>query len=235
MNVAVIPARGGSKRIPRKNIKKFCGKPMIAWPIDLLKKSGLFDHIIVSTDDREIADISRINGAEIPFERPAKLSDDFASTIDVMGHAVTWMQDQGWVLKTVCCIYPTSIFCTIDDLKKGFNAINEGNWLFAFSATDFEYPIFRSFEELSGGGVQMFFPEHFEKRSQDLPVALHDAAQFYWGTPNAWLNESRLFDHRSLPVKIPRWRVQDIDTTDDWKRAELIFINIVEKINENSS
>ena len=223
MNVAVIPARGGSKRIPRKNIKEFCGKSMIAWPIDFTKQSNLFDHILVSTDDEEIAEISKSCGADVPFMRPAELSDDYVGTAEVIAHAVSWMHEQGWQVDAVCCIYATSVFLNKDDLVKGFEALNTGKWKYAFSVTDFEYPIFRSFKEIPSGGVEMFFSEYFKKRSQDLPIALHDAAQFYWGKPDAWLSSLKMFERHSYPVIIPRWRVQDIDTEDDWKRAELLF------------
>ena len=147
MNVAVILARGGSKRIPRKNIKQFCGKPMIAWPINIAQESGLFDHIIVSTDDEEIAEVSASLGVEVPFFRPAELSNDYAGTTEVISHAVSWMHEQQWQPAAVCCIYATSVFLTMDDLKKGYDALNTGNWLYAFSVTDFEYSIFRSFRE----------------------------------------------------------------------------------------
>jgi pseudaminic acid cytidylyltransferase len=230
MKIAVIPARGGSKRIPRKNIKEFCGKPMIAWPIEVAKESGLFEHIIISTDDEEIAEISKSCGAEVPFMRSAELSDDYVGTTEVIAHAVSWMQEQKWQLEAVCCIYATSVFLTTEDLEKGFDAMSNGNWSYAFSVTDFEYPIFRSFKENSFGGVEMFFPEHFENRSQDLPIALHDAAQFYWGKPNAWLENLNLFENHSFPVKLPRWRIQDIDTIDDWKWAELLFKMINQQV-----
>ena len=223
MNVAVIPARGGSKRIPRKNIREFCGKPMIAWSIEVAKQSKLFDRIIVSTDDEEIAKVAKFHGADVPFMRPVELSDDYSGTTEVMAHAVSWMQNQQWQPEAICCIYATSVFLTVEDLKKGFNALSVGNWSYAFSVTDFEYPIFRSFKKCSDGGVKMFFPEYFESRSQDLPEALHDAAQFYWGKPDAWLKSINLIDQHSCPVMIPRWRVQDIDTEDDWVQAEIIF------------
>ena len=223
MNLAVIPARGGSKRIPRKNIKEFCGKPMIAWPIEVAKQSKLFDRIIVSTDDDEIAKVAKSHGAEVPFMRPAELSDDYAGTTEVIAHAISCMYEQQWQPDAVCCIYATSVFLTIDDLEKGLKAFNSGDWQYAFSVTNFEYPIFRSLKKHQDGGVEMFFPEHFESRSQDLPETLHDAAQFYWGKPTAWLNHDKLFDRNSIPVMIPRWRVEDIDTEDDWIQAEKIF------------
>lgn len=222
MKIAVIPARGGSKRIPRKNIKLFCGKPMIAWSIDAAKSSGLFERIIVSTDDAEIAEVAKQWGAEVPFMRPDELSNDHAGTIPVIAHATRWALDQGLDVEAVCCIYATAPFVQIDDLKCGWDALSAGDWDYAFSVTDFAAPIFRSFKQTAEGGLEMFFPEHFATRSQDLPVALHDAGQFYWGHPAAWLEGKRIFDHRSKPVLIPRWRVQDIDTPDDWERAEIL-------------
>ena len=228
MNVAVIPARGGSKRIPKKNIKTFCGKPMINWPIDMAIKSGLFKHIIVSTDDEKIAKVSKACGAEVPFMRPAELSDDYTGTTEVMAHAVSWMHEKKWKPEAVCCIYATSVFLRKDDLVKGFDILNNGKWKYVFSVTEFASTIFRSFKQHPEGGVEMFFPEHFEKRSQDFPVALHDAAQFYWGQPSAWCNNLKMYEPHSFPIKIPSWRVQDIDTEDDWKRAEFLH-NLIRK------
>lgn len=223
MKIAVIPARGGSKRIPRKNIKPFCGKPMIAWSIEAAKTSGLFERIIVSTDDAEIAEVARLWGAEVPFMRPQELSDDYAGTTEVIAHATHWALAQGLDVAAVCCIYATAPFVQPDDLKRGWDALNSGHWHYAFTVTDFAAPIFRSFKQTDEGGIEMFFPEYFATRSQDLPVALHDAGQFYWGRPTAWLECKRIFDRHSKPVVIPRWRVQDIDTQDDWVRAELIY------------
>ncbi len=223
MNVAVIPARGGSKRIPRKNIREFCGKPIIAWPIEFAKRTKIFEHILVSTDDEEIAKISKKYGAEVSFVRPAHISDDYTGTTEVVAHAVSWMQEQEWSLDAICCIYATSVFITQEDLLRGYDALNTGKWKYAISATDFEYSIFRSFKIHPKQGLKMIFPECFDSRSQDLPEALHDAAQFYWGTPEAWLNNLKLLDSHSYPVIIPRWRIQDIDNEDDWKRAELLF------------
>jgi len=222
MKIAVIPARGGSKRIPRKNIKEFCGKPMIAWSIEVAKASGLFDHIIVSTDDTEIAVVAKQWGAEVPFMRPAELSDDYAGTTEVLAHAVQWALAQGFDVDAVCCIYATAPFIQMEDLKLGWKALESGDWAYAFTVTDFAAPIFRSFKQSAHGGLEMFFPEYFSKRSQDLPTALHDAGQFYWGRPAAWTENERIFDRHSVPVIIPRWRVQDIDTPDDWRRAELM-------------
>ncbi|MDX8400581.1 MAG: pseudaminic acid cytidylyltransferase [Gallionellaceae bacterium] len=221
MKIAIIPARGGSKRIQRKNIKMFHGKPLIAWSIEAAKKSGVFDHIIVSTDDAEISEIAKQYGAEVPFMRPEELSGDHAGTTEVIAHAIRWMNAAKWKVDAVCCIYSTP-FVSAEDIKRGLKAIESEAWKFAFTVTDFGAPVFRSFNIHASGGVEMFFPEYLETRSQDLPLAMHDAGQFYWGLPQAWLNDERIFDHHSFPVVIPRWRVQDIDTLEDWERAELI-------------
>ncbi|HVY06740.1 MAG TPA: pseudaminic acid cytidylyltransferase [Burkholderiales bacterium] len=222
MRVAVIPARGGSKRIPRKNIRSFCGKPMIAWSLEVAGNSGLFDRIVVSTDDPEIADVARNYGAEVPFMRPPELADDHAGITEVICHATQWMSDRGWPLSLVCCIQATAPFLLAGDIASGLQGIQTGQWKFSFAATEFGAPIFRAFKRHGDGGVEMFFPEHFSTRSQDLPVALHDAGLFYWGRPSAWLEGIRIFAPTSLPILLPRWRVQDIDTEADWLRAELL-------------
>lgn len=221
--IAIIPARGGSKRIPRKNLRDFCGKPMMAWSIEAAMASSLFDHVMVSTDDAEIADVARRWQAEVPFTRPRELSDDFIGTTEVIAHATRWALDAGWPLTAVCCIYATAPLIQASDLRRGMQVLLSGAWHYAFAVTDFPSPIFRAFREHPAGGVEMFFPEHFATRSQDLPAALHDAAQFYWGRPSAWLDGKRMFDRHSAPIRIPRWRVQDIDTEEDWQRAALLF------------
>ncbi|MET0535996.1 MAG: pseudaminic acid cytidylyltransferase, partial [Steroidobacter sp.] len=186
MKVAVIPARGGSKRIPRKNVKRFAGKPMIAYSIECALGSGLFERVIVSTDDSEIAQVARDHGAEAPFVRPPELSDDHTGTTEVVAHAVQFLQQQH-DLTAVCCIYATAPFVDRDDLVRGWSLLEAGDWHYVFSATTFGFPIFRSFRRTEANGVQMFFPEHLLTRSQDLPEAWHDAGQFYWGRPQAWL------------------------------------------------
>ena len=223
MKVAVIPARGGSKRIPGKNVREFAGKPMIAHSIEAALKSGLFERVIVSTDSEEVADVAKKYGAEVPFRRPRGLSDDHTGTIEVMAHAINWLQSQGANLSAICCIYATAPFIRQEDLKLGLVTLEAGNWQYVFSATSFAFPIFRSFQENAEGGLEMFFPEHFKTRSQDLPEALHDAGQFYWGRPEAWLDHVRIFDKTSTVVIIPRWRVQDIDTLEDWERAQIMW------------
>lgn len=195
---------------------------MISWAIETARASELFDHIIVSTDDSEIANVAREYGAEVPFVRPADLADDFAGTTEVMAHATQWGLDAGLALSSVCCIYPTTPLLLSEDLRRGLTALDSEQWSYAMSVTDFEAPIFRSFRQAEHGGLEMFFPEYFTARSQDLPLALHDAGQMYWGRVDAWLEERRLFEAHTTPVFIPRWRVQDIDTPDDWFRAELM-------------
>jgi len=219
----VIPARGGSKRIPRKNIRPFAGRPMIAYSIAAALQSGLFDRVIVSTDDEAIAEAAERFGAEAPFRRPVHLADDRMGTTEVVAHAIEWLGPESITqLAAVCCIYATAPFIDQGDLKRGWEILQSGNWQYAFAATTYSAPIFRSFKTNATGGVEMFFPEHFATRSQDLPEALHDAAQFYWGRPTAWLARAKVFDALSTVVLLPTWRVQDIDTEDDWIRAELV-------------
>lgn len=220
MRVAIIPARGGSKRIPRKNIRAFGGKPMIAWSIETALRSGLFGRVIVTTDDAEIAEVARAHGAEVPFMRPAELSDDYAGTTEVVAHAIRFLQGSGVAPDAVCCIYATAPFIRSDDLQQAARIFERGNWSYVFAATNFAFPIFRAFRKAEDDSLSMVFPEHYNARSQDLPEALHDAGQFYFGKPQAWLDGERVFGPRSTVLLIPRWRVQDIDNEDDWMRAE---------------
>ena len=223
MQLAVIPARGGSKRIPRKNIKEFHGQPMIAWSIQAALNSGCIDEVWVSTDDEEIAAIAQNYGAKIPFIRPANLSDDFATTADVMQHAVQAYQTQYHQLPDyVCCLYATAPFVQQQDLLKGFDLIQTKSLDYVFSATSYPFPIQRAIKLDKDGAVNMFSPEHFNTRSQDLEEAWHDAGQFYWGRSEAWLSKARIFSPQSSTVALPRFRVQDIDTSEDWQRAELM-------------
>jgi len=221
--VAIIPARGGSKRIPRKNIKEFCGKPMIAWSIEAALESDCFDRVIVSTDDEEIAAVARQHGAETPFMRPAKLSDDYTGTIPVIRHAVEWLADNGCAVSQAYCIYATAPFVSPEDLKRGQQLLESEACSYAFSVTSYAFPIQRAICITGGGRVAMFNPEHFQTRSQDLEEAWHDAGQFYWGTAQAWTQERPIFSEDAAPVTLPRHRVQDIDTPEDWVRAEWLF------------
>lgn len=221
--VAIIPARGGSKRLPRKNIRMFCGKPMIAWSIESAKASGCFDQILVSTDDEGIANVAREWGARVPFMRPAELSDDFTGTLPVIRHAVQWLEEHDVPAEYACCLYATAPFVSPADLRRGLQLIKDTGSRYAFSVTSYAFPIQRAIRITDNGRVAMFNPEHFHTRSQDLEEAWHDAGQFYWGTAAAWCEESPIFGEDSVPVKLPRHRVQDIDTSEDWLRAEWLF------------
>jgi len=223
MKLAVIPARGGSKRIPRKNIKPFCGKPMIAWSIEAARESGCFDRIIVSTDDAEIAEVARQYGAETPFVRPPELANDYAGTIPVIRHAVEWCSAHAHTAEVVCCLYATAPFVTAVDLQRGLTVLTETGCDYAFSVTSYAFPIQRAIRITPAGRVEMFQPECFNTRSQDLEEAFHDAGQFYWGHAAAWLAERPIFTPEAAPVILPRHRVQDIDTAEDWTRAEWMF------------
>jgi N-acylneuraminate cytidylyltransferase len=224
VRLALIPARGGSKRIPGKNIRAFAGKPIIGWSIECALASGLFERVVVSTDDEAIARVARDFGAETPFLRPAALSDDHADTTSVVAHAVEALQ--AGACSAVCCIYATAPFMRVEDLRRGAQLLDEGRWQYVFAATSYDAPVFRGFTEAEEGGLRMLFPEHFGSRSQDLPEALHDAAQFYFGRPAAWRDRARIFDAHSTVVRIPRERVQDIDTEEDWRLAEALVARL---------
>ncbi len=223
MNLAIIPARGGSKRIPRKNVRSFNGKPIIGWSLETARRCESCDHVIVSTDDEEIASIAQAFGAEVPFRRPAELSDDHTTLIPVIRHAVDWWQSERGVLDSVCCIYPTAPFVLAEDLDRGLDKLDSNPEIdFAFSVTSFPFPIFRAIELEKDDRVSMIWPEHELTRSQDLPEAWHDAGQFYWGRPEAWQKCDRIFQANSIGVPLPRHQVQDIDTEEDWNRAEMM-------------
>ena len=223
MKLAVIPARGGSKRIPRKNIKPFGGKPMIVWSIEAALQSGCFDQVIVSTDDAEIADFACTHGAAVPFMRPAELSDDHTGTIPVIRHAIKWFKQQGAAPEKVCCIYATAPFVRAEDIRKGLEILGTTDCEYAFSVTSYAFPIQRALRLTTDGRVEMFHPKHFNTRSQDLEEAYHDAGQFYWGQSSAWLAGKPIFTPAAAPIILPRHRVQDIDTPEDWERAEWMF------------
>ena len=223
MRLCVIPARGGSKRIPRKNIRNFSGKPMIAWSIDAAIKSECFDRIIVSTDDEEIASVAKRYGAEVPFMRPAQLADDYTGTTAVIAHAIEWQNSHEEAADIVCCLYATAPFVQATDLQKGFDVLESSGAEYAFSVTSYAFPIQRAIRITQNHRVEMFQPEYFNTRSQDLEEAWHDAGQFYWGRAATWLGNKQIFSSGAVPVLLPRHRVQDIDTPEDWERAELMF------------
>ena len=226
MKLAVIPARGGSKRIPRKNIKQFGGRPMISWSIEATQKTNLFDLIVVSTDDPEIAEVATTFGAEVPFLRPAGLSDDYTSTIPVVAHTVNWYLEREISIDEVCCIYATAPFIEARDIVTGFDVLLKSGADFASSVTSYAFPVQRALKLGKDGRVNMLDPSQFETRSQDLCEAYHDAGQFYWGTSTAWLSGKPIFGPHAAPVILPRYRVQDIDTIEDWKRAELMLTSL---------
>ena len=223
MNIAIIPARGGSKRIPKKNIKNFLGKPIISYSIELALSTNLFSRVIVSTDSNEIAKVAVKYGAETPFLRPKELSDDYVGTHEVVGHAIRWLEERGEKIEYACCIYPTAPLIEINDIINGFKIIERGKWDSVIAATNYSYPVQRSFTELPDGGLKMLFADTYKSRSQDLFKVYHDAGQFYWAKSNTWKNEPDNYNRNSTMIKIPNKRVQDIDTYQDWERAEIIY------------
>jgi pseudaminic acid cytidylyltransferase len=218
----VIPARGGSKRIPRKNIRSFRGQPMIAWSIKAALDSGCFDQVLVSTDDEEIASVAQSYGASVPFLRPALLADDFAGTTDVVVHAIEQLRRDGDHPSLVCCLYATAPFVRSQDLVAGCKRwFDHGSIRPVFTAATYPFPVQRAFLINREGRADMLQPEHYETRSQDLPRAYHDAGQFYWADVQQWLARPQ-FSRGGVPLIMPRWRVQDVDTEEDWRQAELL-------------
>lgn len=228
MKVAVIPARGGSKRIPRKNIKHFCGKPIIAWSIEAAHESGCFDRIIVSTDSEEIAEVARTYGASVPFLRPSELSGDYVATAPVVAHAITELESAGVPVSDVCCIYATAPFVLAEDLRIALAKLHAEAADFVFTATSFPFPVQRALVIKEDERIGMLCPEYAQTRSQDLVEAFHDAGQFYWGKSTAWKEGKPIFADGSVPLVLPRYRVQDIDSLEDWLRAEWMFRAISE-------
>lgn len=219
-NVAIIPARGGSKRIPRKNLLPFDGVPMIVRSIRTALESGLFDQVVVSTDDAEIADVARVHGAQVPFLRPVDLADDFTGTAAVIVHALEQLPSFDFA----CCIYATAPLLQVRYLREGLELLERhADKSFAFSVCDFGFPVQRALTLDEQGALRALYPEFRNTRSQDLPKAFQDAGQFYWGRCEAWLRGEVLYSPASLPVILPRHLVQDIDTAEDWKRAEYLY------------
>lgn len=223
MNLCVIPARGGSKRIPKKNIRNFCGEPIISFSIRAALAAGCFDTIVVSTDDEEISELALSYGVDVPFVRPTELSDDFTGTVPVMRHAIQQVKILYGEVDYACCVYATAPFVTAKDLNSGFDLINKSYYDYALSVTNYSFPIQRAVKISEQGQIVMFNPEHSLTRSQDLEEAWHDAGQFYWGSCEAWCEGRPILGCKTLPIKLPRYRVQDIDTEEDWNRAEWLF------------
>jgi len=228
MKIAIIPARGGSKRIPRKNIRPFQGRPMIHWPIQTALDTGLFDQVVVSTDDEEIADVAHAAGAVTPFLRPKDLADDFTGVIPVIAHAMDEIaQAQGQDPALVCAIYATAPFLRTERLIAGYDALMAApHHDYAISVTEFPFPVQRALKRVEtehGPGLAPMYPEFIQSRSQDLEPGFHDAAQFFWARPAALRAHAPVFSPRAIPIAIPSKYVQDIDTPDDWARAEVMF------------
>jgi N-acylneuraminate cytidylyltransferase len=223
MNLCVIPARGGSKRIPRKNIKSFNGKPIIAYSIEAALDSDCFDKVIVSTDNLEIAEVGRAYGAEIPFMRPEELANDYAGTLPVIKHAIEWFEQNQTRLDDVCCIYATAPFVQIETIKAAYQQLQDTAVDYCFTVTSFPFPIQRAVKITENQRLQMFYPEQFNTRSQDLEEAYHDAGQFYWGRAEAFKAQKPLFSEAASPYVLPGYMVQDIDTLEDWTRAEMMY------------
>ena len=229
MNIVIIPARGGSKRIPKKNIKLFRGKPMIAWSIEAAIESNCFEKVFVSTDSEEIASIAESLGAWVPFLRPNNISDDYSTTKDVITYCIEWLKERNIDINYVCCLYATAPFVQADDLKEGLSLITEQTEnRFIFSATNFSFPIQRAIKINKDGISSMFYPKNFNVRSQDLENAYHDAGQFYIAKPEVWINKKVIFEN-SIPFLLKRWQSVDIDTFEDWYMAEIIYEWILKK------
>jgi pseudaminic acid cytidylyltransferase len=223
MKIAIIPARGGSKRIPNKNIRDFCGRPMIAHSIASAQASGVFDRIVVSTDSREISEIARKEGAEVPFERPAEISGDHATTAEVIRHTISMLQDPGRKPEHFCCLYATAPLLAAEDLRKSYEAMIHAGAECTFSVAAFSAPVLRALKIDAAGRLQMAWPEHELTRSNDLPAFYHDAGQFYWHRTDAFMKHGKIWGVSPLPYVLPRSRVQDIDTEEDWEIAESLY------------
>ena len=223
MNVAIIPARIGSQRIPKKNVKPFVGTPIIAYSISVARETKLFDRIIVSTDSKEIARVVEDYGAEVPFMRPMELADDYTGTDEVALHALKWLLERGESVEYICCIYATAPFIQAKYICQGYEILRKQRATSAFAVSHFSYPIFRALKVNETGNLEMFWPQYTETRSQDLPDAYQDAAQFYWAESNIFLERKSFLSENTVPIVIPRHLVHDIDTHEDWEVAELVF------------
>ena len=223
MNIGVIPARGGSKRIPRKNIKLFHGLPVIAYAIKVAKESGVLDEVFVSTDDEEIADVAESFGAVIPWIREKDLSDDNATTLSVMQDAVNKLRFNLNGLENICCIYPATPLLKPSFITQGLQVLEDGDWDYVLSATRAKTPPERFFSLGVTKRIEMHFPKHEATRTQDFSLSYHDAGQFYWGKRSSWESGVPVFSGNSTIIEIPSALSVDIDTLDDWHQAERLF------------
>jgi N-acylneuraminate cytidylyltransferase len=223
MNIAVIPARGGSKRIPRKNIKLFNGAPIITYAIKAAQESNIFQEIFVSTDDEEIAEVATSYGASVPWLRSKNLSDDYATTMDVMHDFVNKLRFRLTSLENICCIYPATPLLKPKFLHQGLQIIEKAKWNYVFSALKVNSSPQRAFSISSSKGVELLFPEYEETRTQDIQVTYSDAGQFYWGKKTSWESALPIFTKKSTILELPREFALDIDTMSDWEHAERLF------------
>ena len=231
MNFAIIPARGGSKRLRKKNIRDFCGKPVIAYAIENALSLGIFSEVIVTTDDPDIASISRDYGAQIPEMRPGNLSDDYATTLDVMKYAVANYVPKSENKNAVCCIYPTTPLLSPRFVLEGQQLFESGEWDYVISATRYSHPIERAFTINRSGPVEVINPEYVFTRTQDLSDSFYDAGQFYWGERQTWITGKSMFLSRMTAVEIPKLQSIDIDTLEDWILAEHIYTSNIHRAN----
>jgi pseudaminic acid cytidylyltransferase len=235
-SVAIIPARGGSKRIPKKNIRNLGGKPAIAYPIELALSAKIFERVIVTTDDVEIADVSREYGAEVPFIRKPELSDDFALTIDVISDAVRQLRQMGGIFDYVCCLYPVTPLLKPQRIVQSLEILQEGNWDYVFPAIEFPSPIERGFKKSKSGQIEFRFPEFAHSRTQDIGKTFHDAGQFYYGRADAWLDKKPVLVGNSTFLELDKNETVDIDDLEDWAFVEQLFIlnsRIVDELDDN--
>jgi len=230
MRVAIIPARKGSKRILNKNIKKFCGKPIIFWPLDIIRKSNFFQKVIVSTDCKQIAKLSKQYGAEVPFLRPKNISGDRTGIQKVVIHTINWLKKKYFSPIEVCCIFPTAVFLEIKDVKSAYAKLKkEKKWDYVFSATKNNSNFLRSFNLSKRNKINMIKKSFYNLRTQELPDTYHDAGQFYWAKDNTWKKKQKIFSKKSTITHIPSYRSHDIDTIEDWRCAEILFKNYHKK------
>lgn len=225
----VIPARAGSKRIPDKNIRSFLGKPIISRVIKTISESGIFERVIVSTDSLKIKEIAEEAGALVPFVRPDEISGDFIDTSTVMSHASNFINEYYDSKEAVMCIYPTAVFIQEDDLVSCIKKFETGKWEFVFSAYQPSNSALRMFGKADGGGCEMYFPEFFNYRSQELPISFADAGMFYLAEQKTWHKQTTIFTSRSSFIEIPRLRAIDINVMEDWTLAETIYIANLDK------
>ena len=223
-SLAIIPARGGSKRIPRKNINLFNGFPIIKYPIDAALKSGCFDETIVSTDDKEIAELSKKFGAGVPFIRSGENSNDTAGLNLVVEEILNKLVGSGREFEHVCCLLPTAVFITPQTLRDTYDSIAASGADALFPVVKYSYSIQRALR-IENNALKMIWPENYNKRSQDLSPSYHDAGQFYWLKTSSFLEQKIFFMKNVVPVVMDELDVQDIDTESDWKAAELKFKN----------